>query len=362
MKILCLLILSPFLIFTSCKKKTDKIHPVKENITESVYASGIVKSENQYQVFSSANGIIKEIFKKEGDTINKGTAIISLTNDAAQLNIEQAKISADYSTLSSNAPKLNELQVQINLAKANLDNEESLLQKQTNLWNKGIGTQNDLNQRELAYKSAKANYIAANNRYSDLKNQINQQADLSNKNLQISKSRNSDFTVKSEIKGKIYKIMKEPGEMVNTQAAIALIGDADSFLLVLQIDEYDISKVKIGQKVLVTMDSYKGNVYEAKVSKIYPIMDERSRSFEIEAKFIKAPPELYPNLTCEANIIIEVKNDVITIPRNYLLDDNSVLLSNKEKRKVVTGLKDYQKVEIISGLLTEDYIILPENE
>lgn len=350
------------LLLNSCKDKANKIHPIKENITESVYASGIVKSLNQYQVFSLANGIVKEVLKKEGDSVKQGEAIFTLSNDAAQLNIEQAKITADYSTLAANAPKLNELQVQINLAKANLANQESLLQKQTNLWSKGIGTKNDLDQRELAYKNAKANYNAANISYVDLKKQLNQQADISNKNLQISKNINSDFTIRSKINGKVYKTMKEVGEMVNMQTPVALIGDADSFLLALQVDEYDISKVKLGQKVLVTMDSYKGNVYEAQVSKIYPIMDERSRSFQIEAIFTKRPPELFPNLTCEANIIIEVKNSIITIPRNYLLDDNYVLLSNKEKRKVITGLKDYQKVEIISGLSTEDYIILPENE
>lgn len=362
MKIVRLLTLLSFVFIVSCKHKEEKIHPIRENITESVYASGIVKSENQYQVFSLANGIVKDVLKKEGDSISQGEALLSLSNDAAQLNIEQAKITADYSTLASNAPKLNELQVQINLAKANLDNQESLMQKQSNLWSQGIGTKNDLDQRELAYKNAKANYNAANIRYSDLKKQLNQQADISNKNLQISKNINSEFIIRSKINGKVYKVLKEVGEMVNMQTPVALIGDADSFLLTLQVDEYDISKVKLGQKVLVTMDSYKGNVYEAQVSKIYPIMDERSRSFQLEAIFIKRPPELYPNLTCEANIIIEVKNSVITIPRNYLLDDNSVMLSNKEKRKVVTGLKDYQKVEIISGLSTDDYIIIPENE
>lgn len=357
-----MLVIVAFVSIASCKKKSDKIHPIKENITESVYASGLVKSENQYQVFSSANGIIKSILKKEGDTVHKGSELFVLSNDASRLNIEQAKISADYSSIAANAPKLNELQVQINIAKANLENEQSLLQKQTNLWNSGIGTKNDLDQRELSYKNAKANFNAANNRYSDLKNQLSLQENLSKKNLQISKNLNSDFIVRSEINGKVYKIMKEQGEMVNTQNPIAIIGATDNFLLSLQIDEYDISKVKIGQKVLVTMDSYKGNVYEATLTKIYPVMDERSRSFEVEAIFIKNPPALYPNLTCEANIIIEVKNSVITIPRNYLMNDNFVLTSKKEKRKVVTGLMDYRKVEIISGLSTDDYIILPEDE
>ena len=103
--------------------------------------------------------------------------------------------------------------------------------------------------------------------------------------------------------------------MVNPQTPLATIGDAFIFLLEMQIDEYDVAKVKLGQKVLLTMDSYKNEVFEARVSKINPMMNERSKSFTIEAEFIKQPSVLYPNLTAEANIIIQVKQNALTIPR-----------------------------------------------
>jgi HlyD family secretion protein len=49
------------LLLFSCSKKTEKTNPVEEKITESVYASGIIKSDNQYQVFSLVNGLVKEL-------------------------------------------------------------------------------------------------------------------------------------------------------------------------------------------------------------------------------------------------------------------------------------------------------------
>jgi multidrug efflux pump subunit AcrA (membrane-fusion protein) len=100
-------------------------------------------------------------------------------------------------------------------------------------------------------------------------------------------------------------------------------------------------------------------VFEATVRKINPIMNERSKTFTIEADFIKPPPALYPNLTCEANIIIQQKESALTIPRNYLLAGNKVMLENKELRKVVVGLKDYEKVEILGGLTEQDIILKP---
>jgi hypothetical protein len=107
------------------------------------------------------------------------------------------------------------------------------------------------------------------------------------------------------------------------------------------------------------MDSYKGQSFEAVVEKIYPIMNDRTKSFTVDARFVKQPAALYPNLTCEANIVIQQKEKALLIPRNYLLEGDYILLENKEKKKVTVGLKDYQQVEILSGLTVNDYILKP---
>ena len=148
--------------------------------------------------------------------------------------------------------------------------------------------------------------------------------------------------------------------MVSPQTPVAVLGDADEFILELQVDEYDIARVKPGQKVLLNLDSYKGQVFEARVYKVNPAMNERTRSFTVEADFVTTPPTLYPNLTTEANIVIQTKQNALTIPREYLLDSSYVLTEGEEKVKVETGLKDYQKVEILDGLTKEDVIVKPQ--
>jgi len=347
------------LLMVSCNKKQEQTKPIEEKITASVYASGMIKTLNQYQVFSTVNGLVAEKFITEGDIVKKGSPLLRISNSTVQLNEDNAKISADYALMQSNLEKLNELQTNIDLAQAKMDNDALLLQRQKNLWKEQIGTQNEVEQRELALKSSSGTYEAAKLKYKQLQKQINFQEQQSQKTLQISRNIVGDYIVKSEVDGKVYNILKEKGEMVNAQTAIALIGNANTFLLELQVDEYDIAKVKIGQKILITMDSYKGKVFDAIVTKINPLMNERSKSFTIEATFVKQPEALYPNLTCEANILIQEKEKALTIPRNYLLNGDSVILSNKEKKKVTTGLKDYQKVEIISGLSVNDIIYKP---
>ncbi|MDQ6815322.1 MAG: efflux RND transporter periplasmic adaptor subunit [Bacteroidota bacterium] len=335
------------------------MQPVVEKITESVYASGIVKSTNQYQVFSTVSGLIQKILVKEGDVVKKGSPLIVLVNEASKLTAENARLASDYAEVNANRNKLDELKINIDLNRSKLLNDSSLMARQQNLWAQQIGTRVELEQRELGYKNSKTAYEASVLRYNDLKRQLSFSASQSHKNFEISSALARDYTIRSTVNGRVYRILKEQGEIVSPQAPVAIIGDAANFILELQVDEFDIAKIRIGQEIMVTMDSYKGQVFEASIQKIYPIMNERSRSFTIEASFVTKPPVLYPNLTTEANIIIQTKEKALTIPRSYLTDDYYVVTQDKQKRKVVTGLKDYQKVEIVSGLTAQDFILKP---
>ncbi len=355
-----LILISSLLLTASCKKTQEYTQVKVETITESVYASGIVKSKNQYQVFSTANGLIQRLFVSEGDKVKVGDPLFQVLNKTAQLNTDNARLAADYADLTANSDKLNELKINIDLAKSKKTSDSLLFERQRNLWAQQIGSQNEFEQRELAYKNSTTAYNAILLRYNDLNRQLNFADKQSKKALQISSSMTSDYVIKSDINGKIYSLLKEKGEMVNTQSVIAIVGDANEFVLELQIDEYDIAKIKLGQKVFLNMDSYKGQVFEAKVNKINPIMNERSKSFQIEAVFITKPSTLYPNLTIEANIVIQTKENALTIPRTYLLDDTYILIENNQKVKVETGLKDYQKVEILRGVSANAIIYKPQ--
>jgi HlyD family secretion protein len=350
------LILISVLFLLSCKKEPEKTFVTAEAITESVYASGIVKSKNQYQVFSTANGLIERVFVNEGDIVKKGDPIFQIINTTAQLNTDNAQLAANNATLEANADRLTELKINIELAKSKMEYDASLFERQNRLWAQQIGSKNELDLRELTAKNAQTAYTATQLRYNDLKKQVTFSEQQAKTNLKISTALKSDLIIKSNINGKIYSLLKEKGEMVNTQSMIAVVGDDTDFSLELQVDEYDIAKIKLGQKAFVNMDSYKGQVFEAKIVQINPLMNERSRSFLLEARFITQPPFLFPNLTTEANIVIQTKENALLIPRTYLLENAYVLNQKKEKIKVETGLKDSEKVEILSGISLNDVI------
>lgn len=348
-----------FLSFACGDKDSTSILPEQGKISESVYASGKILAVDQYEAFTNASGPIQEIFLEEGDSVDIGTPILAVCSEREKLSRESAEIARTYSDIKTNQSKLRDLQLTIDFAKSKTQNDSLLYARQQALWKQNIGTQVELEQKNLTYENSKTTFEAAKLRYQDLKREIEFNEQNASKNLAISRVLESDYILKSKIKGKLYALLKEKGEMVTPQISLAVLGDARDFLLELKVDEYDISKVKTGQRIVVSMDSYKGETFEAKVTKIYPIMDSNTKSFTIEAVFTKTPPQLYPNLTLEANIILEVNENALIIPRTYLINDQFVLNESGDTIPVKIGIRNYQSAEVTEGITSTTRIKKP---
>ena len=346
-------------VLSACGNKVATVKPTVAPITESVYASGTLKSDQQYQAFAPVTGIIKDVTVSEGDSVHKGSILLTIANTAQKLNEENAALTAAFSSMNANKGKLQDAEQAVELAKRKLKVDSALWRRQQNLWQQNIGSKVDLEQRELAYQSAQSQLLSARVKYDDLKRQLQLNAAQSQKALQLSGTLAADYTLRSEVDGIVYSMLKKKGELVTPQTPLAVVGAAGDFVLEMQVDEYDILKIQKGMKVLVTMDSYKGKVFEAVLTKIDPLMNEKSKTFLAEARFVQAPPQLFPNISFEANIILQSKSKALLIPRTYLINDSFVLNANKQRLRVQTGLKDYKMVEILSGISEADELQKP---
>ncbi|WP_254906689.1 efflux RND transporter periplasmic adaptor subunit [Flavobacterium sp. FPG59] len=347
----------------SCsKKETEEMKPTVGEVTETVYASGVLKADGQYTVFATVNGTLQKVNVIAGQSISKGQSLFELESDKAELNTENARLAYQLSLESSRyiQDKIAEMEMKVQSSRDKFTLDESIYNRNKNIRNQGGISEVDFERVELAYKSSKINFESAKKQLAQLKAQLRNDQSRNSVNLKINQKSQSDFSVKSAFSGKLFDVLVKEGTLVTPQTPLAIIGQENSYLLELEVDENDMVRVRTGQKVLVTMDSYKRQVFDAVIDKIYPIMNERSRTFKIEAHFIKPPKKLYPNLTAEANIIIQIKKNAITIPKAYLIQGKYVLVNKDEKREVKTGLSDYQKVEILSGLTAVETIYKPQ--
>lgn len=340
------------LLINGCKPEPETITPTIGPITESVYASGVIKAQGQYQVYPTVNGTVTELLVKEGDTIKAGQPLLRIDDRSSSLTNRSASAQVQLleRNVGENGPVLSQLKQAVAQAKDKYLLDSTNYARQTALWALQIGSRNDLDQRELAFTTSKANYIRAMQALSESRERLRTELDVARNNAAISSAGNDDRSPRSLIDGLVYDLMIEPGELATTQRAVAVIGSARELFLELEVDEYDIRQVKPGQLAYITLDSYEGQAFSAEITRVIPLMDPRSRTFKVEARFKDKPPTLYPNLTAEASIVLRVKEKALTVPAGYVVDGAYVLTGPGERQPVKLGARDMEKVEIVEGI------------
>ena len=233
--------------------------------------------------------------------------------------------------------------------KLKLKNDSINFLRQQNLRNKGLGAQAQFDGSKLAYQTSKTSIKILKDKFQRTKLELKTSLNQASNQYKSAISSSKDFTIESKINGKVYAINKNKGELINVQTPIASIGSRNNFIIEMLIDEVDITKIELNQVILISLDAYEKEVFEAKIVKIFPSKDERTQTFKIEGVFTKRPLKLFPGLTGEANIVISTKNNALTVPNEYVNESNQV--NTKEGLlEVIIGIKNLERVEVISGI------------
>ncbi len=350
-----------FFTFFSCSNQSEEIMPERSGLVESVYSSVTIQPDSLYSAFATVTAIVDRNLVQEGDSVKEGTPIIKLINVKPSLNLENARLNFQLAIENSrgNSNILNSLEREIRAASLSFHNDSVNYLRQKRLWDQEIGSKVEYENRKLAFELARTNLHLLKKEYDRTSKELTNQVEQALNNYRFSEYTADEFTIFSKIDGVVYALYKDPGELVNTIEPVALLGSAHNFIIELLVDETDIVKLKVGQKTLVTLDSYGNKLFEARIRKIYPTKDERTQTFKIEADFMKSPPKLYPGLAGEANIIIAEKQNTLIIPKEYLLDTDHVL-TKKGPKKIITGLQSLDKIEILSGIHEKEKIIKPQ--
>ncbi len=357
-----------FLLFTlnlaSCAYRADQesTRGQVRDLTEAVYASVTIRPETTYHPQTSRSGIIEEIFVREGDLVAKGDILfqLSISPDVgnrltnAQLNLGEAK--ANF--LGKNN-LLRNIETEIESVRQQLALDSTNLARQQRLWNQNIGKKIDLDRASRTYQTTLSQLRVLEYNHSQslmsLENNYRKAASL----VATEREHFADFTVAAKMDGRVYRIHKEIGELISPQEQFAEIGSADDFLIEMDIDEVDITRISLGDTVVVALEAYPNEVFTAQINTISPMKDELTQTFRVESQFIHNPEKLYNGLSGEASIIADQRKRALLIPTDYLLRGNRVLTIDGEKG-VKVGVKNMEFVEILSGIDSTIVILKPD--
>lgn len=299
------------------------VKAMRGNVVSTVSSTGTLTLEKSVDISSKVTGRITQVYVRENQEVRAGDILVKL--DDSQLT----------STLRQN---------EVKLANAQITYERSLaLFRQGGIAKSQLDTDN-------------TNYQVALNSY------------------QISKDNLDDTVITTPISGVVIGKPISTGQTVapgiSTPMVLMVVGDLSSMQIEALVDESDIGKIKVGQNVKFSVDSFDGEVFDGVVRLVSKksLTQQNVIYYTVYVKVLDTKGKLIPGMTARSNIMIEQSNDVIYIPRTAVKDVGKkkfVQIVTSENSKdgikevqVETGLFGENGIEIKSGLSEGDTVVM----
>ena len=284
-----------------------------------------------------------------------GQSAITNTLENAIANYEYAK-----NRLRPGSPELSQSGLKVEQSRLQLENDQKNYERYEQLVKTGAVSRMEFDRVKVQFENTKRSLDIAEQSHEDLVANLKLNLDNAATQLAVEREKNGDYVLTSAINGQVISVFEQKGTLVRRGSPVAKIGGG-AHLVKLYVAEEDINLLSKGQATYVALNTDPDQVYEARISKIYPAFDEQEQSFVAEARFSKKPAKLFTNTQLQANIIVAEKSNALTLPAEFILEGDSVLLSSNEKVAVELGIRNAEWVEITRGLSVDETVILPKS-
>ena len=328
------------------------------DIVSAVSASGQIETANYLPITTSVNGIVKEVFVKEGDSVTRGQKIMEITLDSEG---QSAKDSAYSNYLKAKNS--------VESAKNSLYSlETSKIQKEEAFEDEKERNSYQSQDERVAFKIAENDFIKAEKDYK------RQQSEISQLQIALSSSY-KDYQAQSPIitatsNGIIANIISVQGTKIENSVSersvqtVASIKIEGTPIASLNVTEIDISKIKVGQKVRLKLNSISDKTFSGIVVGIDKIGEVSSgvSNYPVIIKFDEENENILPNMGVEADIVIYEKSEVLLIPTSAVIKNGGKKIVTKiengkdTKVEIEIGVSDNENTEVTSGLSEGDVV------
>jgi len=372
---------------TKVLKKPKQIPPEKivvaerGDIARSVVARGKIEPLSKVEVKSKANGIIKALLVDVGDTVKEGQILAELDKEDLQAQVREAKASLDGEEANFQAATAAEAKARIEAANPELEFARRDAERAQGLFQQKIASQQQLDDANRAYEVSKNRQQLLEAIARSAAAQVDQaraRVAAAKASLDRAEETLSYATIRAPFSGIVLTRPTEVGDAVssilNLGSAATLImtlGDVSSVYIKGDVDEADIGKASCGQRVRTKVESFPNESFEGVVKRIDPMGKELNNvtTFEVRVTISNPQGKLRANMTANAEIVLEERNNVLLIPEAALVYDKDKnasvqILDARTKegwRKVPLkiGISNGQRTEVAQGISEGDKLVLP---
>lgn len=354
------------------KVATEKV--AVNPIIEAVTANGKIQPETEVKISPDVSGEIVELHVNEGDFVQKGTLLFKIKPEIYISSRDRAA-----ATLNSTKARLAQVEAQLIQAELAYNRSKKLYEENTI-------SQADFEQAESQYKIALAE---------------KQSAEFSVKSSEASlKEANENLvktTVYSPMTGTISSLLVELGERVvganmMTGTEVLRVADLNRMEVVVDVNENDIIRVKLGDTAIVEVDAYLDREFKGIVTEIansantLGTTSDQVTNFKVRILILKEsyedliteknPSPFRPGMSASVDIYTSSKAGVLTVPIQAVTTRTDTLSTDPAAkdnirtlvfvsdgtyalaRDVSIGIQDNVNIEVLSGLTEGEEVIV----
>jgi RND family efflux transporter MFP subunit len=344
---------------------------VEDRLVRAITVAGTLAAEEQVTLSLKVTGRLNELFVDLGSPVTRGQVIarlmptdFSLRVSQAEAALQQARVRLGLSPQGDpsqdDAAKVDIEQTSVvRQARAVLDEARLTKDRTETFVKRGIAARADLDAADAALKVAEG-------RYQDSLEEVrNRQAILDQRRSELELARQAlrDTTLTSPLDGIIRERHVTVGQYLAAGSPAVTVVRMHPLRLRVSVPEREAASVRLNQTVHVTAE---GNpkVYEARIARISPAIDESTRSLMVEAEVPNPRSELRPGSFASAEIVTAAAEKAILVPDSALVsfagvDKILVVKDGKvSEKRVTTGRREGGRVEITAGLAAGDPVIV----
>jgi HlyD family secretion protein len=299
------------------------------NLTATVSASGTLSAVTTVQVGSQISGQIKEILVDFNSPVKRGQLLARIDPESYELKVRQAEadVEAAKTALLQRESDLSAQRSQVIRAKITHDDAKRDLERKESLVQKGFISASERDKAAFVEQGAAEAVRTAQAQVASAEAQVaNARAIVKQREAALASARNdySKTEITAPVDGVVISRQVEPGQTVaaslNTPTLFTIAQDLSQMQVDVAIDESDIGRIRVDQRVTFTVDAFPGRMFEGSVRQIR----KAAQTVQNVVTYIvvvgtKNPTlTLVPGMTANVRIVADQRSNVLKVPNAAL--------------------------------------------
>lgn len=353
------------------KQQYQTVPVERGTLTVSLSESGQVAVTNRTAITTQASGIVDQVNVQNGDTVVAGDTIASVTLDQTGQQ-KQAQAWASYLSAKSTLDTANANMYSLQSTMFSKWNTYTNL-AQNSTYQNTDGSPNTTNRTLPQFTTSQDDWLAAEAAYKNQQGVI-AQAQAAVNNAWLSYQATS-ATITASVAGTVTDITVVKGMQIGGQSSttgspllqtVAYTTTAGNPIIIINVSEIDAAQIQSGNRATVTFDALPGKTFTGRVAGINTtgIVNAGVTTYPTIIVLDTNDDHILPNMSATANIITDIKDDVLLVPTAALQTQGGQLTVRVLQNGVVqsvaveTGKSSDTQTEILSGLSEGEHVVV----